>query len=96
MKKADITWQRGNEDYRNDGLLSLVKQALREANLLPLTVIEEREDGWVIKPRPLNTEEKIRLFESLAGSALSAGEDIKELLKTANREGDEWRDQELG
>ncbi|MGP3561835.1 hypothetical protein [Geobacillus sp. BK01] len=95
MKKADTDGRRGNENYRNDGLLLLVKQALREANLLQLTVIEEREDGWAIKPRPLNTEEKIRLFESLAGSALPVGEDVKELLKIANREEEEWRDQGL-
>lgn len=95
MGNVDIL-KNHNEDERHDyvHIFQLVKRALQEANLLQLTVIEEKTDKLIVKPKPLSTEDKVKAFESLAGSAVLAGENVKELLKMANRE-EEWRNNEL-
>jgi len=95
MGNVDIL-KNHNEDERHDyvHIFQLVKRALQEANLLQLTVIEEQTDKLIVEPKPLSTEDKVKAFESLAGSAVLAGENVKELLKMANRE-EEWRNNEL-
>lgn len=75
-------------------ILELVKGALKEAHLLDRIVIEERIEGFMVKPKIIDKEEKIKKFESLAGSAIPAGEDVKELIDMANRK-EEWRGKEV-
>ena len=80
-----------NNDY--SAILELVKGALKEAKLLDQIIIEERNGGFFVKPKQ-NKQEKIKKFEKLAGTAIAAREDIKELLDIASRK-EEWRENEI-
>lgn len=75
-------------------ILRLVKNALEDAKLLDQLVIEERSEGFMVKPKLNNKDEKIRAFESLAGSAVDAGDNIKELINMADRKQD-WRSKDV-
>lgn len=75
-----------NQDSDNAQILKLVKRALNEAELLEQFVIGERKEGFMLKPKIHCKEEKIKAFESLAERALTAGDDVNELIKMANRE----------
>lgn len=81
-----------NNDY--SAILELVKGALKEAKLLDQIIIEERNEGFFVKPKQIDKNGKIQQFEKLAGTALSVGEDVKELLDMADRK-DEWRGKEI-
>ncbi|EKN63786.1 hypothetical protein P9E76_15895 [Schinkia azotoformans] len=72
-----------NNDYSL--ILELVKGALKEAKLLDQIIIEERNEGFFVKPKQIDKQEKIKQFEKLAGTAIAAGEDIKELLDMVSR-----------
>lgn len=72
-------------------ILELVTHALKEAKVLDHVTIEERNEGFMVKPKVINNkEDKIKKFEALAGSAIPTGEDVKELLNMAHRT-EEWR-----
>lgn len=75
-------------------ILEIVKGALKQAHVLEHVTIEERNEGFMVIPKKLDKREKIKKFEALAGSALSIGEEVKELLDMANRKED-WRGKEV-
>lgn len=85
-----------DDNSKNDYavILELVKGALKDAKLLDQITIEERNEGFMVKPKMLNKQEKIKKFEHLAGSAIPSGEDVKELIDMANRKED-WRGKEI-
>lgn len=83
-----------NNNEEDEHILQLVKSALKEADLLEKVEIEERNDGFMLKPKKYNKDDKVKFFESLAGSALTVGDDSKDLIKMANRE-EYWRREDI-
>lgn len=71
-------------------ILELVKGALKEAQVLDHVTIEERNEGFLVKPKVVDKEDKVKKFEALAGSAIPSGEDVKELLDMTKRK-EVWR-----
>lgn len=66
-------------------VLNIVKGTLKEHKLFDQIIIEEQKDGFFVKLKPEEKQEKINSFNSLAGTAISAGEDIKQLFEMVNR-----------
>lgn len=88
----------GNHGYNNDDnnnqILNLVKDALEEANLLDHLFIEERKEGYMLKPRINDKNEQIKTFAALAGSAVKAGENVDDLINMGKRE-EKWTSEEV-
>ncbi|HLR41364.1 MAG TPA: hypothetical protein VK091_06770 [Virgibacillus sp.] len=87
---TDADSSENNDNIANNQILKLVEDALEKAKLLDKLIIEERSEGYMLKPKKNSKVEKLKAFEDLAGSAIKAGEDVKNLVKMANRE-EYWR-----
>lgn len=74
-------------------MIDLVKNALSDADLLDYLEVKETNEGYLLKPKSNKKNKKIKAFEALAGSAVSAGDDVQELIKMADRQED-WRSRE--
>jgi hypothetical protein len=80
-----------NIPNEKEDLIDLVKKALNNAQLLDFLEVNETNEGYLLKPKPGEKNKMIKTFESLSGSATTVGEDVKELIKMADRK-EGWRE----
>ncbi|MFZ3579219.1 hypothetical protein [Virgibacillus sp. DJP39] len=94
MTNSNLPENHDENNNKENHILNLVKDALKEAKLLDQLIIEERKEGYLLKPKSNNKQEKIKAFETLAGSAIKSGENVDDLIKMGKRE-EKWRDKEV-
>lgn len=81
-------------DYTSDNqVMKMVKKALKDADLMDQIIIEERQEGFMVKPKNQSKEDKIKTFDALAGSAILVGDNVDDLIKMAKRDKG-WRSNE--